>query len=254
MESRVVDMLDFKEDKMTKIIDSISVFFPVYNEGENIENTVNNAVKILDKISDNWEIIIVNDGSTDNTLKVSNGLVDRNSKIKVISHDKNRGYGASLKTGFYNSKYPWICFTDADGQFDFSEIVKLIEKQKETKSDLVIGYYLKRKVSLFTYLSSKLWELIIFIFFGLKVTDIDCGFKLISKRVISNIDSLESERGAFISSELLIKAKNKGFKFVEVGVNHYPRKKGIGTGRKINVIIKSFIDLFALWKKIYLSK
>lgn len=254
MESRVVDMLDFKEDKMSKLIEAISVFFPAYNEQGNLENTVGLAISVLEDIADKWEVIIVDDGSTDSTLKVAEKLRSQDNRIRVVSHTKNRGYGASLKSGFYSSKFPWICFTDADGQFDFSEIVKLIEKQKNTKADLVIGYYLKRKVPLFTVLTSKIWELIILILFGLKVKDIDCGFKLISKEVIDKIDKLESERGAFISSELLIKAKDKGFKFTEIGVNHYPRKKGLGTGRKINVIIKSFVDLFRLWKKIKFSK
>lgn len=239
---------------MTKIIDSISVFFPAYNEGQNIENILDLAIKVLDEIAENWEIIVVDDGSTDNTFELSEKISEKEKKVRVISHEKNRGYGASLKSGFYNSRYPWICFTDADGQFDFSEIKKLIEKQKETKKDMVIGYYLKRKVSFFTIFTSKLWEIVILVFFGLKVRDIDCGFKLVSKKVIDNIDKLESERGAFISSELLIKAKEKGFEFVEIGVNHFPRKKGIGTGRKPDVIIKSFIDLFKLWKKIKFSK
>lgn len=239
---------------MNKIIDSISVFFPTYNEGENIENTVLSAKKVLEEISNKWEIIIVNDGSTDNSLAVSEQLSQGDSRIRIISHPKNRGYGASLKSGFYNAKYPWICFTDADGQFDFSEIGKFISEQKKEKADLVIGYYIGRKVSLFTIVTSKIWEIIIFILFGMKVKDTDCGFKLISKKVIDAIDKLESERGAFISSELLIKARKKGFKMVQVGVRHYPRKKGKGTGRNIKVIIKSFIDLARLWIKLNLSQ
>jgi glycosyltransferase involved in cell wall biosynthesis len=239
---------------MNKIIDSISVFFPVYNEEENIKNTVLSAIKVLEEIANEWEIIIVNDGSTDNSLAVSKVLSRNDNRIKVISNLKNRGYGASLKSGFYNSKYPWICFTDADGQFDFSEIKKFISKQKEEKADLVIGYYLGRKVSLFTILTSKIWEIIVFILFGMKVKDTDCGFKLISKKVIDTIDKLEAERGAFISSELLIKAKRKGFKIVQVGVKHYPRKMGKGTGRSIKGIIKSFIDLTKLWIKLNFSQ
>lgn len=239
---------------MNKIIDSISVFFPVVNEEENIKNTVLSAKKVLEEISNQWEIIIVNDGSTDNSLAVSKVLSRNDNRIRVISHLKNRGYGASLTSGFYNSKYPWICFTDADGQFDFSEIKKFISKQKEEKADLVIGYYLGRKVSLFTILTSKIWETIVFILFGMKVKDTDCGFKLISKKVIDTIDRLEAERGAFISSELLIKAKKKGFKIVQVGVKHYPRKKGKGTGRSIKGIVKSFIDLGRLWIKLNFSQ
>ena len=239
---------------MTKIMDSISVFFPAYNEEESILGTVMKAKQILQKISDKWEIIIVNDGSEDKTMEICNKLCKQDERIRLINHLQNRGYGASLKSGFYNSKYPWICFTDADGQFDFFDIEKFIQKQKETKSDLVIGYYLKRKVSMLTIFTSRIWEAIIFTLFGLKVKDIDCGFKLVSKKVIDTIPKLESERGAFISSELLIKADRAGFKFSEVGVKHFPRKSGKGTGRSRKVILESFLDLFKLWKKVTFSK
>ena len=99
-------------------------------------------------------------------------------------------------------------------------------------------------------LNSFLWQVIVFLLFGLKVKDIDCGFKLVSKKVIDSIPRLESERGAFISSEFLIKAQKSGFKIVEIGVNHYPRKQGEATGAKLNVIIRSFLDLFTLWTKL----
>jgi hypothetical protein len=138
---------------------------------------------------------------------------------------------------------------DADGQFDFKEITGFIEKQIETGADLVIGYYKKRRVSTFKILTSKIWELTVFVLFGLKVKDIDCGFKLVSKKVIDTIPHLESKRGAFISSELLIKSKKAGFKIVQIPVTHYPRTKGAGTGRDLNVIIKSFGDLIRLWIK-----
>lgn len=229
---------------------SISVFFPTYNEEGNIKNTVLKAVEVLDKKFKQWEIIIVNDGSTDRTKEIIEQLSKDNKNIRVISHKENRGYGASLQTGFYNAKYDWIVFTDSDGQFDFLEISKFIETQKNTHADLVIGYYKNRQVSKFKKITSKMWELAVMIFFDLHVKDIDCGFKLISKEVINKIPRLESERGAFISSEFLIKAKKQGFKMVEVAVTHFPRVEGKGTGRDIKVIIKSFVDLFRLWRKL----
>ena len=180
---------------------------------------------------------------------VVKSLSNSDRRIHVVSHKSNQGYGATIKTGLYESKYPWIAFIDSDGQFNFSEITDFIEKQKETNADMVIGYYKKRQVSIFKILTSKLWELTVFILFGLKVRDIDCGFKLISKKVIDTIPHLESERGAFISSELLIKSKKADFRIVQVPVTHYPRIKGKGTGRNLNVIVKSFIDLFRLWQK-----
>ena len=235
---------------MAKIIDQISVFLPAYNEEQNIKTVTLSVQNVLETIADKWEIIIVNDGSTDSTYQSAIGLVKSDKRIRLISHKENRGYGASLKSGFYNARFNWIAFIDSDGQFDFSEITKFIEKQKETGADMVIGYYRRRKVSAFKILTSKIWELAVFVLFGLRIRDIDCGFKLISKKIIDTIPHLESERGAFISSELLIKAKKKGFKIEEVPITHYPRTKGVGTGRNLNVIIKSFSDLFKLWKKL----
>jgi glycosyltransferase involved in cell wall biosynthesis len=236
---------------MAKKIDKLSVFFPAYNLESQIEKTVTKAFDVIPKVAGTYEIIVIDDGSRDKTGEILDKLSKKYSKLKVITHPGNRGYGAALKSGFYNSKYPWITFTDADGQFDISELPKLIKKQKETSADLVIGYYLRRQVSFFRKLNTFLWEIVVFLLFGLKVKDIDCGFKLISKNVIDTIPKLESERGAFISSEFLIKAKKAGFKIVEVGVHHYPREEGKGTGADLNVIVKSFLDLGRLWKKLH---
>lgn len=233
------------------LIPELSVFYPCYNEEKNIQKTVDKTIPILQKIAKNWEIILINDGSKDNTASVLEVIKKKYpQQIKIITHNPNRGYGAALKSGFYNAKYQWIAFTDSDGQFDFSEISKFIQKQQETKADLVIGFYLARQVSKAAILTSKIWEAIVFILFGLHVKDIDCAFKLINKKVIDKIPKLEAERGAFISSELLIKAKKSGFKITQIGVHHFARTEGQATGRQLKVIIKSFSDLFRLWFKI----
>jgi glycosyltransferase involved in cell wall biosynthesis len=236
---------------MRSQISALSVFLPAFNEEGSIREVIIKTKKVLQMTVGKWEIVVVNDGSTDSSRKIIEGLQKEDPRIKLIDHNKNRGYGASFKSGLYNSKYDWIAFIDSDGQFDFSEITRFLEKQKETEADLVIGYYKKRQVSRFKIITSKIWEFSVFILFGLKVRDIDCGFKLISKKVVDRIPRLESERGAFISSELLIKAKNNGFKIAEVPVTHYPRLKGMGTGRNLNVIIKSFVDLLHLWKELH---
>jgi len=228
----------------------LSIFFPAYNEGKNIEKTVKAAVLIAPKVADKWEVIIVNDGSRDDTLSVSESLSKRQANVRTINHPKNRGYGAALKTGFYRSKYEWVAFTDADGQFDFKEITKFIEKQEETGAKLVIGYYKQRSVPFFRKVNTFLWETVVFVMFGLRVRDIDTAFKLVHRDVIEKIPKLESERGAFISSEFLIKARRAGFEMPEVGITHYPRVEGSGTGANIDVIIQSFVDLFKLWRKL----
>lgn len=229
----------------------ISVFFPAYNEEVSLRDTVTKAVNVLTKIVEKWEIIIINDGSKDKTGEIAEKLAKENKQIQVIHHLQNRGYGAALKSGFYNAQYDWIVFIDADGQFDFSEITKFIDKQKKTQADLVIGYYLKRDVPLYRIWGSRfLWQPAVYLLFGLKVHDIDCGFKLIRKKVIEEIPRLEAERGPFISSELLIKAKRAGFKIVEVGVHHYPRKAGRATGASLKVILSGFSDLLKLKSKL----
>jgi len=231
-------------------IKELSVFFPAYNEEANIRQAVEKAVEVLEKVAKKWEIIVIDDGSKDKTGAIVKRLIKKEPRIRLITHTPNRGYGAALKSGFYNSQYEWIAFTDADGQFDFSEITKFFEKQKQTGADLVIGYYLKRAVPFYRILGSKFWELAVFLLFGLKVKDIDCGFKLIHKKVIEEIPPLEAERGPFISSELLIKAKKKGFKIVQLGVHHYPRKAGKATGASLKVVLSGLKDLIKLKAKL----
>jgi len=235
---------------MTKLVKQISVFFPAYNLESQIADTVNKAFQVVPKISENYEIIVIEDGSRDKTSNVLLRLKKKYPKLRIITHETNRGYGAALKSGFYNSKYEWVAFSDGDGQFDISELPKLIKLQRKANADVVVGYYLKRSVKFYRKVNTGLWQMVVRILFGLKVRDIDCGFKLISKKVLDTIPKLESERGAFISSEFLIKAQKYGFKIVEVGVHHYPRTEGKGTGADINVIIKSFVDLIKLWRKL----
>ncbi len=229
----------------------LSVFFPAYNEEDNIKTTITKAMKILPKVAEKWEIIVVNDGSTDRTGEIVEELIKKEPRIRMITHSPNRGYGSTIKSGVYNSKYKLIAFTDADGQFDFSEITKFIETQKKTGADLVIGYYLKRAVPFYRILISKiLWELPVFLLFGLRVRDIDCGFKLIKKEVVDKIHKLEAERGPFISTELLVQAKKEGFKINQIGVHHYPREAGQATGITLKVALSGYVDLLRFYRKL----
>lgn len=228
-------------------IKNLSVFFPAYNEEKNLGTTVKKAVAVLNNLKIEYEVILINDGSVDRTGEIAQSLAKSNKNIRVIQHKQNLGYGGALKSGFYNAKYSWIAFTDSDGQFDFSEITKFLEKTD--KADLVIGYRINRQDPLLRKLFGWGWTLISNVLLGINVRDVDCAFKLVKKDVIQKIPKLESTRGGMISPELLAKAKKSGFKIAEVGVRHYPRKEGQQTGSNIEVIIKSFIDLFRLWVK-----
>ncbi len=231
-------------------ISELSVFLPTYNEEKNITSVVAGVLAVLSAVADRYELVIVNDGSTDRTSEAVERLVQNDNHVRCIHHKNNRGYGAALSSGLYACRYEWISFIDADGQFDFSEIARFITIQRETEADLVVGYYLSRAVPIYRKLNSFLWQTLIFLFFGLRVRDIDCGFKLIRRKVVEAIPKLESERGAFISTEFLVKAKRAGFRIVEVGVHHYPRRSGSATGANLNVIIKSFVDLLRLRRRL----
>lgn len=231
------------------MIKSLSVFFPAYNEDENIASTVEKAVNVLNSLDLEWEILIIDDGSKDRTGEVADELAVREKRIRVI-HQKNGGYGRALRAGFYNSKYEWIFFTDADGQFDFLEVKLLMEKAVTEDLDLVIGYRIDRKDPPLRKLNGWGWTSLTDLMFGMDVKDVDCAFKLIKREVLEKIPKLESTRGAMISPELLAKAKKAGFRMGQIGVTHFPREFGNPTGAKLSVIIQSFIDLFKMWVKL----
>lgn len=239
-------VIDF--DYMTKLSE-LSVFFPTFNEEKNIERVVLDAKKVLQKVAITWEILIVNDGSYDKTKEVAVNLAKKDIRIRVINHSINKGYGGALKTGFNSSQYEWVSFTDADGQFDFSEIAKFIDKQEKTGADLVLGYRVKRADSLVRRLGGIAWAVLPRLFWGLNVRDYSCGFKLIRKKVFEEVQPLIGEEKV-TQIEMFVKAKKLGFKFAEVGVHHYKRLFGKQTGADFKVVVKSFIDLFKLWQKV----
>jgi glycosyltransferase involved in cell wall biosynthesis len=224
----------------------ISVFFPAHNEETIIEKTVTDAIAAISPIFSDFEIIIVNDGSTDKTGKIIDNLARNNPKIRAVHHPENKGYGAAIKSGLASATKNLIFYTDGDHQFDVSEIRKLLPLLDE--ADLIIGYRIKRQDPFHRLLFGKMFGLLIGILFNLWAKDIDCAFKLIKRKVLENIE-LKSD-GAMISSELLIKAKKKGFKIKQVGIHHYPRKAGKPSGANIKVVIKAFYELFKFWREL----
>lgn len=229
------------------IINKLSVFFPAVNEAENIENTVTKAIKVLDDLRLEYEIIIVEDGSRDKTGEIADRLSKENNKVRVVRHSKNLGYGSALKTGFKNAKYDWVAFTDSDGQFDFSEIKLLLDKSDN--AEVILGYRLKRADSYLRKIYTFGWTALANMLLWLNVKDYSCGFKLIKRQVFEKVQPLEGEEKV-TQIEFLVKARRLGYKFAEVGVHHYPRVYGKPTGAKLSVVIKSLFDIFKLWWKI----
>lgn len=231
---------------MTKVPE-LSIFFPFWNEEQNIESVVQKAIIVAEKYAQVWEIIMVDDGSSDKTLQVAQKLAAQNPRLIAVSHDKNRGYGAALKTGFSKARYNLVVFNDGDGQFDLGEINKFLEKIDQ--SDIVIGFRRKRLDNPFRHVLMNLLKIWDFVFFGFRFKDIDCGFKLFKKSALDKITPFSSE-GAMITTEILAKAKKSQLKISEVEVNHYPRIYGDQSGGNLRVIIRAIKESLILWKNL----
>lgn len=220
----------------------ISIFFPCYNEEQNVERVTLEALKVAHDISDDYEIIIVNDGSKDRTGEIAERLARENPEVRVIHHEVNKGYGAALQTGFRNATKDLVFYTDGDGQFKIEEITKLLPLIEEY--DIVSGYRIRRRDPFVRKVNAFLWGALVNMLFNINVSDVDSAFKLYKRKIFNDI-ALTSQ-GALIDTEVLAKARAKGYSITEVGVNHYPRVAGEQTGAKLSVIAKAFVELFKL--------
>jgi len=229
---------------MNQKLPELTIFFPFWNEEKNVTHVVENAIPIASQVAEKWEIIIVDDGSSDKTLELGRQLEKKHAHVRVITHSPNRGYGAALKEGFENAKYEYVVFTDGDRQFDFVEVKKLIELIN--RCDIVIGFRKRRRDSLSRHILMYLLKFWDFIFFGFYFKDIDCGFKLFTKHALMEIMPLRSE-GAMITTEILAKATRKKLKIRQVEVNHYKREFGAQSGANIAVVVRAILESFILW-------
>jgi glycosyltransferase involved in cell wall biosynthesis len=225
---------------------SISVFFPCYNEQDNVERVVSRAIEALVAMGADFEIIIVNDGSADKTGQAADSIAEADKRVRVVNHPQNRGYGAAVQSGIRNAKKELVFFTDGDGQFDIGEIQLLLPFIEQ--NDVVCGYRLDRKDPFMRKLNGWLWTKLVCMLFGMRIRDIDCAFKLFRREVFDGMKL--SSAGALISAEILARATRRGLRIAEVGVHHYPRTAGKQTGANPKVILRAFKELFKLYNRI----
>ena len=205
---------------------SLSVFFPCYNEEANVEKTTEDALRAVGAVTDDYEIIIVNDGSTDGTKALADALAAQHEHVRAVHNEPNLGYGGALQRGFRESTKEWVFYTDGDGQFDFAEISKLLPLLQ--RYDIVSAYRIDRKDSLVRKINGALWTLLVNFVFGLWLRDIDCAFKIFPRRLFDEIEMRST--GALIDAEILARAKRLGYRIGQIGVHHYPRTAGAQTG------------------------
>ena len=225
---------------------SLTLFLPCYNEEANLKKVIKDATDILPKIIDEFEILIIDDGSQDRTGEIADNLSSQKKEIRVVHHSKNMGYGAALRSGFKHSTKDLVFFTDGDGQFNLDEITKLLPHIN--RYEIVTGYRINRRDPLSRRINASLWNWLVNIIFRVRVRDINCAFKLFQRKIFNSLN-LESD-GAFINAEIFARARRANYRIKEVGVNHYPRLKGKQTGANIRVILRAFKELFRLWKSL----
>ena len=221
---------------------SISVFFPCYNEEANVERTTMAALKTCRRISQDFEVIIVNDGSSDSTGTIADRLAAENDEVRAVHNNPNLGYGGALQAGFRAATKDWVFYTDGDGQFDFEDIDKLLPLLAQY--DIVSGYRLDRKDSLMRKANALAWTLLVNTVFWLWLRDIDGAFKIYPRKLFDEIEM--KSMGALIDTEILARAKRLGYSIGQVGVHHYARTAGEQTGANLGVILRAFKELFTL--------
>lgn len=225
---------------------TLSVFFPAYYDEKNISKVVEAAINVLDELKlKDYEITIIEDGSPDKTGEVADALAAKYEKVNVIHHKKNMGYGATLKDGFTNAKMDYVFYTDGDNQFDLRELKKFIALLPY--SDIIVGYRKHKQYSLYRKFTSLCYNYLLRLLFDIHYWDIDCAFKLFPVKLFKEIE-IESV-DAFIDAEIMLKAKLKGYKTTEMGVEHLPRLDGISTGAKPSVILRTMKEIYEFKKK-----
>jgi glycosyltransferase involved in cell wall biosynthesis len=222
----------------------LSYFFPAHNEAANLRGLVEEALETLPALAERFEILIVDDGSKDETPSIADELAAAHPEVRAVHHALNQGYGAALRTGFASARYEHLAFTDGDRQFRVVDLGRLIDRLDTGGADAVVGYRIKRADPLVRTVYAKAYRLANRIFFGLKVRDVDCACKLFTRGSLEGVN-VESG-GAFFSAELLIKLKARGRRIDEVGVPHYPRTAGSPTGAKPQVVFRAVRDFWAL--------
>nr|HID14065.1 glycosyltransferase family 2 protein [Anaerolineae bacterium] len=220
---------------------SLSVVLPAYNEEANVESAVAHVSAVARQLGMDYEIILVNDGSTDRTGEIGRELMERIPNFRLVEHYPNRGYGGALKAGFAAATKELIAFVPADNQFDFSEVNRLLEHLHKEGADIVCGYRVKRQDNVIRKLNAFGWNTLVRLLFGYLCRDIDCGFKLFRREVLEHV-TLVSD-GAMIDTEFLAGARARGFRIAEVPVTHLPRVAGEPTGANLRVIARAFRDL-----------
>ena len=222
----------------------LSVFFPAYNDCGTIASLVITAVQSASKLTPNYEVIVVDDGSSDSTAQILSELARVYPQLKVVTHPVNRGYGGALRTGFASASKDVIFYTDGDAQYDPSEM-EVLWPMMTSGVDLVNGYKISRSDPLHRIVIGRIYHHTVKILFGLRVRDVDCDFRLLRRSIFDRVH-LEKNSGV-ICLEMMKKIQDAGFGIAEVPVHHYHRAHGKSQFFSFRRVIRTGVDVLKLW-------
>ena len=231
----------------------LSVFFPAYNDAATIATLVMRSVRVAATLTDDYEVIVVNDGSRDDDTAT---ILDELARIypehvRIVHHEKNRGYGGALRTGFATARKDFVFYTDGDAQYDPSEMT-LLWKTMTDDVDWVNGWKISRSDPLHRIIIGRIYHHVVKILFGLKVRDVDCDFRLMRRRIF-DVVRLEKNSGV-ICLEMMKKFQDAGFRVAEQPVHHYHRAHGTSQFFNFPRIFQTVIDVMKLWWLLVIRK
>jgi glycosyltransferase involved in cell wall biosynthesis len=221
------------------LLRSVSVVLPSFNEEANIADAIRNATAGAAATSEDYEIIVVDDGSTDGTARIVSQCIEADPHVRLIVHTRNRGYGDAVRSGIKAARMDWVLLSDADLQFDLRELADFVPLTRT--ADALWGHRILRQDRPARRAFSAAWNELMRALFQLPVRDVDCAFKLIRRDLLQRFELQTS--GAMISTELLVRARAEGARVVEIGVHHHPRVAGEETGGKARVVLRAFREL-----------
>ncbi len=226
---------------------SLSLVLPAHNEEANIGIVVEQALAVLPAFSDDFEIIVVDDGSRDGTRAIVESVSVADPRVKLVHHPVNRGYGGALTSGFRASRGDHVMFMDADRQFDLADLALL--SPFVDRFDMVAGFRKERHDPFHRRVNAEIFNVAVRILFGVHLRDIDCAFKVLNGDLIRSMDL--SAPGALINTEIQAKARRQGATLQQVGVHHYPRVAGTATGGSWRVIARAMWETVILWWRMH---
>ena len=223
---------------------SLSIFFPCYNDAGTIASLILRAETVARTVAEDYEIIVIDDGSTDGSRDILRQLSKSVPSLRVVLHERNRGYGGALRSGFDHATKDWVFYTDGDGQYDVGELVKLVDRVSDD-IDWVNGFKIKRHDPLHRIVIGLVYQHLMKFMFRLNIKDVDCDFRLVRNASLKNIVLTRSS--GVICVEMVRKFQDAGLRCVEVGVNHYFRVYGTSQIFNVRRLFQVIIHLMKLW-------